>query len=185
MPFKTPDRSSFGSSSTFAPCLHLTTRAHKQARHNEMKDVSTHNYFAYGSNMNPTQMGERCPAAIALGVVTLLGWDIAINERGVATILPAVNDDDSVAMEGVLWSVTDTCLETLDRYEGVSSGVYRRKDVRVVRGNQDVVAISYVASSTGRGDPRPGYLETVLEGADHFKISSAYRVRLEGLSSVK
>ena len=143
--------------------------------------MSWQNYFAYGSNMNPTQMGERCPAAIALGVVTLQGWDIAINERGVATILPATNSDESEAMEGVLWSVTASCLETLDCYEGVRSGIYRREEVRVVTAGQEVAAIGYVASSSGHGDPRPGYLETVLAGADHFKLSSAYRTRLERL----
>ncbi len=147
--------------------------------------MSRQNYFAYGSNMNLTQMGERCPAAFALGVVTLQGWDIAINERGVATILPADNGDESVAMEGVLWSVTDSCLETLDCYEGVRSGLYRREEVRVVTADQDVEAIAYVASSGGHGDPRPGYLETVLEGADHFKLSPAYRIRLERLSSAE
>jgi len=147
-----------------------------------MREMSRHNYFAYGSNMNPTQMGERCPPAIALGVVTLEGWDIAINERGVATILPADDSDASVAMEGVLWSVTDRCLETLDHYEGVRSGIYRREGVRIHTADRDVEAIAYVASSRRHGDPRPGYLETVLEGADHFKVSPAYRIRLERLS---
>jgi gamma-glutamylcyclotransferase (GGCT)/AIG2-like uncharacterized protein YtfP len=150
-----------------------------------MKQMSWHNYFAYGSNMNPNQMGERCPAAIALGVVTLPGWDIAINERGVATILPADNSDEPVAMEGILWSVTDSCLETLDWYEGVRSGLYRREEVCVVMADQDVEAIAYVASSSGHGDPRHGYLEKMIEGADHFKISPAYRIRLERLSSVE
>lgn len=146
--------------------------------------MSRQNYFAYGSNMNPTQMAERCPAAIALGVVTLLGWDIAINERGVATILPAGSGDRSVAMEGVLWSVTDKCLETLNYYESVRTGLYRREEVRVVMAQQEVEAIAYVASSTGRGDPRTGYLETILEGADHFNLSPAYRIRLERLTRV-
>ena len=144
--------------------------------------MSRENYFAYGSNMSPTQMGERCPAAIALGVATLQGWDIAINERGVATIVPV---DYSDAMEGVLWSVTGSCLETLDHYEGVRTGLYRREQVRVVRADRDVGAIAYVASANGHGDPRPGYLETILEGADHFEISPAYRSRLERLSRVE
>ena len=143
--------------------------------------MSRQNYFSYGSNMNPTQMAERCPTAIALGVVTLQGWDIAINERGVATILPVDNSDPLFAMEGVLWSVTDGCLETLDDYESVRTGLYRREQVRIVIAEQEVEAIAYVASSTGHGEPRPGYLETILEGADHFKISPAYRIRLEGL----
>lgn len=143
-----------------------------------------HNYFAYGSNMNPTQMATRCPAAIALGVVTLRGWDIAINERGVATILPADESEQSMAMEGVLWSVTDSCLETLDHYESVRTGLYRRDEVRIVAADQEVEAIAYVASATGHGAPRPGYLETILEGADHFKVSAAYRIRLQRLSTL-
>ncbi len=150
-----------------------------------MKQMRRHNYFAYGSNMSATQMGKRCPAAIALGVVTLQGWDIAINDRGVATILPAESSDESVAMEGVLWSVTDSCLETLDSYEGVHSGLYRREEVRIVTADQKVTAIAYVASSRGHGEPRAGYLETILEGADHFQVSPAYRIRLERLSRVE
>jgi gamma-glutamylcyclotransferase (GGCT)/AIG2-like uncharacterized protein YtfP len=82
-----------------------------------------------------------------------------------------------------LWSVTDRCLETLDSYEGVSAGLYRREEVRLVLADQDVDAIAYVAASSRHGDPRPSYLETILEGADHFKISPAYRIRLERLSA--
>ena len=144
-----------------------------------------HFYFAYGSNMNPVQMRDRCPDATPVGVATLRGWEIAINERGVATIVHDEETDsleEMGAVEGVLWSVTDKCLQSLDGYEGVARGVYRRKVVQVERAENRIDAVTYVASSCGRGDPRPGYLELILEGADQFGISSTHRSRLERLS---
>jgi gamma-glutamylcyclotransferase (GGCT)/AIG2-like uncharacterized protein YtfP len=144
-----------------------------------------HIYFAYGSNMNPVQMRHRCPAATPVGVATLRGWEIAINERGVATIIhdeETRGRDEMGAVEGVLWAVTDKCLQSLDGYEGVARGVYRREVVQVERAENRIDAVTYVATSGGRGDPRAGYLELILEGADQFGISSTHRIRLERLS---
>ena len=136
-------------------------------------------YFAYGSNMNPDQMAERCPKATPAGVALLHGWDVAINSRGVATIVP---HEAGRVTEGVLWWVTETCLRSLDHYEGVANGLYVREIFQVRLEHQVVQAIVYVASSSDPGEPRPGYLEGILRGADHFGLSRAYRRRLEALS---
>lgn len=136
-------------------------------------------YFAYGSNMNPDQMAVRCPEATPAGVAVLQGWDVAINSRGVATIIP---DEAGSVVEGVLWSVSETCLRTLDRYEGVASGHYVRETIQVRQDHQVVQATVYVASLSDLGEPRSGYLEGILHGASHFGLSRAYRHRLEELS---
>jgi gamma-glutamylcyclotransferase (GGCT)/AIG2-like uncharacterized protein YtfP len=136
-------------------------------------------YFAYGSNMNPDQMAVRCPKATPAGVAVLRGWDVAINSRGVATIIP---DEAGSVVEGVLWWVSETCLRTLDRYEGVASGHYFRESIQVRQGHQVVQSIVYVASLSDLGEPRPGYLEGILHGASYFGLSRAYRHRLEALS---
>ncbi|KAI1101041.1 hypothetical protein F4804DRAFT_317145 [Jackrogersella minutella] len=44
-------------------------------------------YFAYGSNLSPTQMLDRCPSSPPLGLVYLPGWTWLINERGYANIV--------------------------------------------------------------------------------------------------
>jgi gamma-glutamylcyclotransferase (GGCT)/AIG2-like uncharacterized protein YtfP len=137
-------------------------------------------YFAYGSNMNPDQMAVRCPEAAPAGVALLKGWRVAINSRGVATIVP---DEAGSFVEGVLWWVTEACLRSLDRYEGVARGNYVRKTLQVRLDHQVVQAIVYVASSSDLGEPRSGYLEDILNGANHFSLSRAYRRRLEALRS--
>jgi gamma-glutamylcyclotransferase (GGCT)/AIG2-like uncharacterized protein YtfP len=136
-------------------------------------------YFAYGSNMNPDQMKVRCPKATPAGLAVLEGWDVAINSRGVATILP---DEARGVVEGVIWRVTETCLQSLDRYEGVASGTYIRERFEVRLDHDLVAAIVYVASSSDLGEPRSGYLEGILHGASHFGLSGAYRLRLEALA---
>lgn len=134
-------------------------------------------YFAYGSNMDPDQMKERCPAASSTGVVLLTGWDILINSRGVATIVP----NASTSIEGVLWSVTSECLTALDYYEGIADGLYRRAQVEVGWDGELIESLVYVAADFVPGLPRSGYLETILRGADRFGLSPAYRRRLDHL----
>lgn len=136
-------------------------------------------YFAYGSNMNPERMAERCPEAAPVGIGWLAKHAVAINERGVATMTPR----DFGIVEGVLWSVTDDCLEALDRYEGVAGGYYRREPVTVQTTTGDVDAVTYVADLQSRAQPRPGYLEKILEGAEHFGLGRAHRLRLRRLGS--
>lgn len=46
-------------------------------------------YFAYGSNMDVRQMGQRCPGATLLWTATLGGYRFIINRRGVATVIVA------------------------------------------------------------------------------------------------
>lgn len=138
----------------------------------------TRNYFAYGSNMDAEQMARRCPEATALGVAILDGWDVAINDRGVATIVP----DPAALVEGVLWRVTETCLRALDRYEGVASGLYRREQLALHGEGGLLEATVYVATSSEPGGPRAGYLESILAGAAAFGLSTGYRRRLEALA---
>lgn len=135
-------------------------------------------YFAYGSNMDPDQMAGRCPAAVPLAVVALEGWDVAINDRGVATVV----SDPATTVEGVLWAVTEDCLRALDRYEGTASGLYRRETLPVRLGGRSLEAIVYLAASSEPGEPRTGYLERILRGANHFSLSVGYRQRLEALA---
>jgi gamma-glutamylcyclotransferase (GGCT)/AIG2-like uncharacterized protein YtfP len=136
-------------------------------------------YFAYGSNMDPDQMKMRCPAASSTGVVRLAQWDILINARGVATIVP----NEATSVEGVLWSVTPTCLDALDHYEGIADGLYRREIVEVDQDSEMIETLVYVAADCVPGEPRTGYLEIILRGAESFGLSPAYQRRLGDLRS--
>ncbi len=131
-------------------------------------------YFAYGSNMSTEQMAHRCPGAEPIGLAEYVGWEFLINQRGVATVVPAPGN----RVVGVLWLTTDEHIEILDGYEGVATGNYVRQLITVqplvVDGgsvtDEPVQAIVYVACHDEPGPPRAGYLERVLSGAGEFGL---------------
>lgn len=132
-------------------------------------------YFAYGSNMNLAQMASRCPGSTASGLATFADWRFVINERGVATI----EESPGTRVLGVLWNVTADHIETLDGFEGLALGYYRR-DVISVRHNGGLAeAYVYIDHRTDPGAPRPGYLERILAGANENGIPSEYIKELE------
>ncbi|MFC7737567.1 gamma-glutamylcyclotransferase family protein [Roseomonas sp. GCM10028921] len=123
-------------------------------------------YFAYGSNLCATQMGARCPAAREGEPVALPGWRFIINQRGVATLVP----DPAEQVWGLLWQLTPACERTLDRYEGVARGFYRKEEMEV--GGEP--ALVYLAAEHRPGTPREGYLEGILNACAARGIDPAY-----------
>jgi hypothetical protein len=71
-------------------------------------------YFAYGSNLNLTQMAQRCPDARQLGATYIPNWRLVF--RGVADIEPTRSND--VLLPVGVWEITKRCEEQLDIYEG-------------------------------------------------------------------
>lgn len=122
-------------------------------------------YFAYGSNMDVEQMAHRCPSAEKISVATLVDYRFAINDRGVATVIPT----PGVNTEGVLWSISPDDKAKLDRYEGVESGHYVCENVQVTTATGSVLALVYIATSKKPGTARPGYMENIVQvaRADH------------------
>jgi gamma-glutamylcyclotransferase (GGCT)/AIG2-like uncharacterized protein YtfP len=78
-------------------------------------------YFSYGSNSNKKQMLRRCPDAVPLKPFVL--DDHRLVFRYFADIEPSQGN----VVHGALWSITEKCEETLDRYEGVKSNLYFRR----------------------------------------------------------
>ena len=120
-------------------------------------------YFAYGSNMSADQMARRCPGARSVGRAALHNWRFHVNVRGSASILP--NQDCIV--HGVLWRCSALHFHNLDKYEGVSWGNYRRRNVTIIRPcGTSVPAIVYAGTRTYDGIARVRYMATaVLPGA--------------------
>ena len=76
-------------------------------------------YFAYGSNMNPARMGQRCPGAVTVGVGVLRNY--RLTERLYADI----DFREGGEVHGVLYLITPRHLRSLDSHEGYPK-VYRR-----------------------------------------------------------
>ena len=97
-----------------------------------------------------------------MGRVALEGFRFLINRRGVATL----ERDRRAWVEGVLWELSPRCEATLDRYEGVVWGFYRKENVTVCSADgREFHALVYIDPVRERGLPREGYFERVMLGA--------------------
>ncbi|MES1155974.1 MAG: gamma-glutamylcyclotransferase family protein, partial [Pseudorhodoplanes sp.] len=79
-------------------------------------------HFAYGSNMSRKGMHARCPGAEATGVAALEGYRFIIMTNGYASVEPKRGQ----YVCGVLWRLTPRDLASLNAYENLQAGLYRR-----------------------------------------------------------
>jgi phage replication-related protein YjqB (UPF0714/DUF867 family) len=127
--------------------------------------METHIYFAYGSNLCPERMAERCPSATDPRPAVLDDHDWLINERGVATLDPFIGS----TVHGVLWTLTDHDLMSLDRAEGVPDR-YRRARLTVRTAQGPSTPWVYIDHRVQPGIPREGYLDRIINGALHHDL---------------
>jgi gamma-glutamylcyclotransferase len=123
-----------------------------------------HVYFAFGSNLNRSQMYARCPGALPICTYRLQGWRLVF--RVVADIVPTAN----AFVDGGLYSVGERDLRTLDRYEGVHHGRYQRIEIAV--GVNECIFV-YRMDSNAIYPPDHLYFMTVQQGYSDWNISSA------------
>ena len=148
----------------------------KPERYPECESKARYPYFAYGSNMDTVQMRNRCPDSVPVATAELFGHRFIINSRGVATIV----EDESSTVHGVLWRTTYEDEASLDRYEGLSSGLYSKQYLRVKREDGDSVkALVYVAADKAEGDPRNGYMKKILDAAERMGLPETYVAELK------
>lgn len=121
-------------------------------------------YFAYGSNLNIEQMAYRCPDAEPLFHAELPGWRLAF--RHYLDIEPR----KGCTVPGYVWSVTENCLRSLDRYEGVRSGHYERIIFRIDGSDEFLWSYRMVSPRRRVAPPSPQYLQAVLQGYQIFNI---------------
>jgi cation transport regulator ChaC len=140
-------------------------------------------YFAYGSNMDPLQMEQRCPGALVVGPARLddhrltFVWDSPGWGGGVATVEATPGDH----VWGVLWDLTEAHVKTLDRYEGVSKGVYTREHAEVECSGKREKALVYLATDNRYKAPSARYMSALIRGAKAFAVPDDYIERLREL----
>lgn len=130
-------------------------------------------YFSYGANTNVLSMAERCPAAVSHGRARLL--DHVFRFSGPADVVKCPGS----YVEGVLWSITDQCLSSLDLFEGFPN-YYNRRYRDVLFEGRVVKALTYFMQP-GNIDypPSTGYFNMVKEGyLDHgVPLDQLYNAR--------
>src|SRR5258708_6401952 len=76
-------------------------------------------YAAYGPNMDPAQMKERCPHSPMSGTGWLRGWRLTFGgeDYGPEGALSTVVEDETSQVFVVLYDVPEQDVATLDRWE--------------------------------------------------------------------
>ena len=127
-------------------------------------------YFAYGSNMDQAAMLARCPASKPVGIGRLMRHRFMIFDEGYATVVR----DPQRAVWGMVWDLALADVPALDRYESLSTGLYTKVVQPVVTGQGPRRVIVYVGRSAKPGAPLPGYMEGIVEAAQHAGLSEDY-----------
>ncbi len=133
-------------------------------------------YFAYGSNMSPTQMRQRCPGSRPLGPAMLPDWRFIITKRGTANIRP----EPGAVVYGVLWSLEPRHIVMLDQWEGIRMKNFQRRFITVTAPDRSQkTALSYISQRRLTGLGRPNYMLTaLLPGAQAFDLPPSFIAEL-------
>ncbi|HYA71770.1 MAG TPA: gamma-glutamylcyclotransferase family protein [Roseiarcus sp.] len=125
-------------------------------------------YIAYGSNLHIGQMRQRCPRAIKVGSTKVPNTRLVF--RGVADVEPC----DGATLHVGVWHITQDCERSLDVYEGVRHGLYRKEylPLQVRRNGRETIedALIYIMNRGGYHSPSQFYFDTIRIGYDNFGL---------------
>ena len=133
-------------------------------------------YAAYGSNLDPRRMGERCPHSPLQGTGWLVGWRLTFGgeEHGWDGALATIVQDLFEQVFVALYDVTDEDVAVLDGWESADTGLYRKTRVRVDTLNGGQVAWAYVLDAYEGGLPSASYLGVLADAAEAADAPADY-----------
>jgi gamma-glutamylcyclotransferase (GGCT)/AIG2-like uncharacterized protein YtfP len=137
-------------------------------------------YAAFGSNMDPDQMHQRCPHSPTAGTGWIESWRLTFGgedlgwEGALATLVEAPGERVFVA----LYDLTESDALMLDAWEGADSGLYRKTKVRVKTLEGDKLAWAYVLDGYEGGLPAARYLGVLADAAEAAGAPNDYVVEL-------
>jgi gamma-glutamylcyclotransferase (GGCT)/AIG2-like uncharacterized protein YtfP len=154
-------------------------------------------YFAYGSNMDWTQMRERCPSAKFVAIAELPKHRLKFTRKskdrdcGVSDVVPG----DSKNVWGVVYDVAETDIGLLDKDEGYRPGrdraanSYVREQRHVLRDGDEEHPL-LVSLYVGNPQPNPplpnaDYKKLLIEGADYWHLPKEYIAELKQIEVAK
>ncbi len=139
-------------------------------------------YAAYGSNMDPAQMLQRCPASPLHGAGWLPGWRLTFGgeDMGWEGSLATLVEDPEGQVFVVLYDVSPADEKTLDSWEGADLGLYTKIRLRVRTLDGDELAWLYVLQAYEGGLPSARYLGVLAEAAEVAGAPADYVAELRG-----
>lgn len=137
-------------------------------------------YAAYGSNMDPAQMKERCPHSPVHGTGWIDGWRLTFGgedlgwEGSLATLVEHPGSQVFV----MLYDLEAYDELHLDRWEQADIGLYGKIRVRVTTLDGSVLAWTYVLNAYEGGLPSARYIGVMADAAYEAGAPADY---VEGL----
>ena len=139
-------------------------------------------YAAYGSNMDPAQMAERCPHSPQAGTGWLHGWRLTFGgeDIGWEGALATVVEDKEASVFVVLYEVSESDEKALDHWDAATLGYYSKLRVRVATLDEEVLAWLYVLNDYEGGLPSARYLGIMADAAEAAGAPGEYVTGLRG-----
>lgn len=133
-------------------------------------------YAAYGTNLDPRRMSERCPHSPLRSTGWLTGWRLTFGgeEHGWDGALVTLVEDPLEQVFVALYDVTPEDAVLLDQWESADTGLYRKTRVRVAGMTGEVVAWTYVLDAYEGGLPSALTLGTLAEAAEAADAPADY-----------
>jgi gamma-glutamylcyclotransferase (GGCT)/AIG2-like uncharacterized protein YtfP len=135
-------------------------------------------YAAYGSNLDPRQMAQRCPHSPLRSTGWLPGWRITFGGEGWDGALPTLVEDTGSQIFVALYDVTEADESTLDGWEGADQGLYRKVRVRVATLDGEQPAWVYVLDDFEGGIPSARTLGLLADAAEAAGAPADYVAEL-------
>jgi len=152
-------------------------------------------YFAYGSNLDPQQLHQRCPSARFVTVAKLPDHRLAFTryakDRGCGTCdgVPETGQE----IWGAVFDISEEDLRRMDESEGYQPGrplnenAYFREQREVLRDGkqgQPVLVWLYFASREPNPPlPNAAYKQQLVDGAKYWGLPEAYQAQLRRIQT--
>ncbi|KAM6974578.1 gamma-glutamylcyclotransferase a [Tautogolabrus adspersus] len=144
-------------------------------------------YFAFGSNLLKERLKLANPSAVFCTTGRLKDYELNFGlwqkhadnswHGGVATILSHPGSE----VWGVIWTLGDENITSLDKQEGVSLGQYSPLEVSVETDKGLMLCRTYQMNNFHPCPPSPQYKEVVCLGAEQNGLPVEYMKRLEAI----
>jgi AIG2 family protein len=138
-------------------------------------------YAAYGSNMDPGQMLQRCPHSPAAGSGWIMGWRLTFGGEDLGwdgSLATIVEDGAEASVFVALYDVLPYDERVLDHWESADTGLYRKIRLRVHAISGDVLAWTYVLNGYEGGLPSAHRVGMLAEAAERAGAPKDYVVDL-------
>jgi len=133
-------------------------------------------YAAFGSNMDPRRMLERCPHSPLRSTGWLVGWRLTFGgeEHGWDGALATIVEDPIEQVFVALYDVTEEDEAQLDVLEQADTGLYHKTRIRVSTLLGEQLAWTYVLDAYEGGLPSAGTVGILADAAEAADAPADY-----------